>query len=226
MEPVRPSHSKLAAHSPLHVRQRPVCISPPSREELKQMFEKQAEDLHCHLLKEAFNPELEILRKREVELRQTVMELKQVVAKQARIIVAVKRENHELKGQLTHMQQVVSENEELLLAMQLSSLGASNPEPNPVDVDHMSYEQLLALEEEMGSVSTGLSPQAIEALEVYKVTREMKEQTPTCAICMHEHGLYEQVLVLPQCGHFYHQPCIQQWLSKKNRCPVCQTTVV
>lgn len=27
------------------------------------------------------------------------------------------------------------------------------------------------------------------------------------------------------CGHSYHVHCIKQWLSRKNACPVCKTTV-
>lgn len=68
MEPVRPSHSKHPVHSPLHLHQRPLSRSPSSHEELKQMFEKKAEDLHCHLLQEAQSQEVHKLQLREVEL--------------------------------------------------------------------------------------------------------------------------------------------------------------
>jgi hypothetical protein len=68
MEPVRPSYSKQPTHSPLHIRQRPLVRSPSSHEELKQMFEKKAEDLHCHLLKETQGQEVQKLQQREVEL--------------------------------------------------------------------------------------------------------------------------------------------------------------
>lgn len=141
--------------------------------------------------------------------------------KQARVIATVKKENQELRRQLEQTQRLVSENEEMLLAMQLSSLEAGSPDRSPVDIDSMSYERLLALEEEMGSVSTGLSPHSLAALQYHQVD---DKQDQKCSVCMED--LKEAgAVMLPQCGHYYHRQCVEQWLALKNCCPVCRMPV-
>ena len=231
MESVRPANSKSSPQSPPTQRARiPVLLRPhpsPALREEKPALEKKAEDLHSLLLlrenANAQSAEVSRLRRREIDLMKTLLEMKQVVVKQAQALCSMKRENHRLKLQLTQTQRLISENEEVLLALQLSSLEGPQEE---VDVDRMTYEQILALEEEIGSVCTGLHQRDIERMEVRRVDVEMREQAPLCSVCMNDHQLTDLVLVLPQCGHFYHKPCIEQWLSKKNRCPVCQTPTI
>lgn len=152
-----------------------------------------------------------------------MLELRQAMVKQARVIVAVKKENQELRVQLAQTQRLVAENEEMLLAMQLSSLEASSSDGNPVDIDHMSYERLLALEEEMGSVSTGLSPQSLASLQ-YREVGDLGE-VQKCSVCMEDLAKEQVAVRLPLCGHVYHQPCVEQWLTVKNCCPVCRLAV-
>lgn len=142
--------------------------------------------------------------------------------KQARVIATVRKENQELRRQLEQTQRMVSENEEMLLAMQLSSLEAGSADSSPVDIDSMSYERLLALEEEMGSVSTGLSPHSLAALQYHPV--DDKKQDQKCSVCMEDLKQAEAVM-LPQCAHLYHRQCVEQWLALKNCCPVCRMPV-
>ena len=147
------------------------------------------------------------------------------MVKQARVVVAVKKENQELRVQLAQTQRLVSENEEMLLAMQLSSLEASSSDRSPVDIDHMSYERLLALEEEMGSVPTGLSPQSLANLHYQEVCGQANSEVQKCSVCMEDLATEQAAVRLPLCGHVYHQPCVEQWLAVKNCCPVCRMVV-
>ncbi|KAL6888672.1 hypothetical protein ACP4OV_009698 [Aristida adscensionis] len=101
-----------------------------------------------------------------------------------------------------------------------------------MDIDNMSYEELLALEERIGSVSTALSEeQFLKCLtrSVYSpVAAEVNKSAADdikCSICQEEYMEGEEVGRLP-CEHQYHVCCIHQWLRQKNWCPVCKASAV
>ncbi|KAJ6850370.1 putative E3 ubiquitin-protein ligase HIP1 isoform X1 [Iris pallida] len=98
-----------------------------------------------------------------------------------------------------------------------------------LDVDNMSYEELLALEERIGDVSTGLSEERIS-----KCLKQRKHSSTTvtilvepepCCICQEEYMEGEDLGAL-DCGHDFHAACIKQWLTHKNLCPICKTTAL
>ncbi|GAV83797.1 zf-RING_2 domain-containing protein [Cephalotus follicularis] len=98
-----------------------------------------------------------------------------------------------------------------------------------LDVDNMSYEELLALEERIGDVSTGLSEETIlKLMKQRKYTSIIKESSADqepCCICQEEYGDGDDVGML-DCGHDFHTNCIRQWLLQKNLCPICKTTAL
>ncbi|XP_037464020.1 probable E3 ubiquitin-protein ligase ZFP1 [Triticum dicoccoides] len=97
-------------------------------------------------------------------------------------------------------------------------------------VDNMNYEELLALEDRIGYVSTGLrEDEIVRGLRVGKnLPFDRKhfstETKRSCSICQEEFEASEEVGRL-SCGHGYHVHCIKQWLSRKNACPLCKTAV-
>ncbi|KAK6274250.1 hypothetical protein POUND7_011333 [Theobroma cacao] len=103
-----------------------------------------------------------------------------------------------------------------------------------LDIDNMSYEELLALEERMGSVSTALSEEALSKCltkSIYEATSsedgnvscEGEKDDVKCSICQEEYVIGDEVGRL-QCEHRYHVACIQQWLRVKNWCPICKAS--
>ncbi|TYJ42549.1 hypothetical protein E1A91_A03G096900v1 [Gossypium mustelinum] len=95
-----------------------------------------------------------------------------------------------------------------------------------LDVDNMSYEELLALEERIGNVSTGLSEETIlNRLERRKYSSAPGAQLEAepCCVCQEEYNDGEDIGTL-ECGHGFHADCIKQWLMHKNLCPICKTT--
>ncbi|PIN17932.1 Anaphase-promoting complex (APC), subunit 11 [Handroanthus impetiginosus] len=96
-----------------------------------------------------------------------------------------------------------------------------------LDVDNMSYEELLALEERIGNVCTGLSEETIMSrLKQQKcVETKLKDEgeAEPCSICREEYNDGEDLGIL-ECGHEFHKDCIKQWLMQKNLCPICKTT--
>lgn len=45
-----------------------------------------------------------------------------------------------------------------------------------------------------------------------------------CAICLNDYADGEQLRVLP-CDHFFHPPCVDEWLRTHNACPMCKAAV-
>ncbi|KAE8667756.1 putative Catalytic [Hibiscus syriacus] len=99
-----------------------------------------------------------------------------------------------------------------------------------LDIDDMSYEQLLELGDKIGYVNTGLKEDEISRC-IRKTKGSMKKDIATnvpvhvdnkCSICQEEYEADEEMGKLC-CGHSFHIPCIKQWLLQKNACPVCKT---
>ncbi|VAH22880.1 unnamed protein product [Triticum turgidum subsp. durum] len=102
-----------------------------------------------------------------------------------------------------------------------------------LDIDGMTYEELLALQEQIGDVNTGLPERYIcQNLRVhwYVVPRaargsDQSVEKDACIICQEEFEARDLVGAL-DCGHKYHEVCIRQWLMVKNLCPICKATAL
>ncbi|KAJ6819005.1 E3 ubiquitin-protein ligase MBR2-like [Iris pallida] len=101
-----------------------------------------------------------------------------------------------------------------------------------LDIDNMTYEELLALEEKMGTVSTALPEEALSKClkkSIYIPLSHFPGITPCgyddtkCSICQEDYVAGEELANLA-CDHCYHVDCIYQWLSQKNWCPICKTS--
>ncbi|XP_076926522.1 uncharacterized protein LOC143589721 isoform X2 [Bidens hawaiensis] len=103
-----------------------------------------------------------------------------------------------------------------------------------LDIDNMSYEELLALEDEIGVVSTALSEEELSKclkIGVYKPLHinECKLRgdwclnDTKCSICQEEFISGDEIGSM-RCDHGFHAACINQWLRLKNWCPVCKAS--
>ncbi|XP_020240153.1 probable E3 ubiquitin-protein ligase ZFP1 [Cajanus cajan] len=97
-----------------------------------------------------------------------------------------------------------------------------------MDIDNMSYEDLLALGERIGHVSTGLSEDLISKYlrETIYCSSEPSQEEGTCAICLEEYKNMDDVGTLKTCGHDYHVGCVKKWLSMKKVCPICKASAM
>ena len=57
-------------------------------------------------------------------------------------------------------------------------------------------------------------------IEIQDVNK-LEEANRKCMICLEEFKSKEKVTALP-CIHFFHTQCIQEWIERKNECPVCK----
>lgn len=69
----------------------------------------------------------------------------------------------------------------------------------------------------------GLSPEQLRGYPPTAVTDDMLSST--CCICLEEFEMDQKVRVMP-CQHKFHQRCIDTWLAKEARCPLCKGEVV
>ena len=80
-------------------------------------------------------------------------------------------------------------------------------EDDDVDVDEMSYEQLLELGEKIGKVSKGLSEQQFQKLE-----RVVCSVADKCLICQDSLIIGAECIKL-KCGHIYDTDCLKSWFQ-------------
>ncbi|KMT13083.1 hypothetical protein BVRB_4g086250 [Beta vulgaris subsp. vulgaris] len=106
-----------------------------------------------------------------------------------------------------------------------------------LDIDDMSYEELLALSERIGTVSTGLSEGDIRChlkTRRYSSTAatinleelpSVEQNNDSCIICQDEYENNDKLGTLA-CGHEYHVDCLKKWLLLKNVCPICKSAAL
>eukprot|EP00252_Welwitschia_mirabilis_P008883 TRINITY_DN21131_c0_g1_i1.p1 TRINITY_DN21131_c0_g1~~TRINITY_DN21131_c0_g1_i1.p1 ORF type:complete len:400 (-),score=60.20 TRINITY_DN21131_c0_g1_i1:685-1884(-) len=99
-----------------------------------------------------------------------------------------------------------------------------------LDVDSMTYEDLLELGDRIGYVNTGLTEETIKcclrktsAPLFQNETCFQMELERKCSICQDEYEANDELGKL-YCGHSYHAECIKQWLLQKNLCPICKAS--
>lgn len=68
----------------------------------------------------------------------------------------------------------------------------------------------------------GAAPGLVETLPLVPYLDDGREAS--CAVCLDEFAEEQHVRQLP-CGHRFHAPCIDQWLARSTRCPLCSRDV-
>uniref|UniRef100_A0A672U6M1 RING-type E3 ubiquitin transferase n=2 Tax=Strigops habroptila TaxID=2489341 RepID=A0A672U6M1_STRHB len=121
--------------------------------------------------------------------------------------------------------------------LQLLALQGLNPGRHTSAMQE-SYEELLQLEDRLGSVSRGAVQNTIERFTFphkYKKRRPQEgkagqedgEESDTdekCTICLSMLEDGEDVRRLP-CMHLFHQVCVDQWLATSKKCPICRVDI-
>ncbi|GJN22149.1 hypothetical protein PR202_gb09690 [Eleusine coracana subsp. coracana] len=75
-----------------------------------------------------------------------------------------------------------------------------------------------------GGGAGGLSAEEVGELP----SHELKEGAAAgdCAVCLDAFRVGDQCRVLPGCDHGFHAECVDSWLRKSRRCPICRAVVV
>ncbi|XP_019421952.1 PREDICTED: uncharacterized protein LOC109331728 isoform X2 [Lupinus angustifolius] len=99
-----------------------------------------------------------------------------------------------------------------------------------LNIDNMTYEQLLDLSERIGYVNAGLKEDEMGCnirKTKFKFSHDASKNLidKKCTICQEEYEADDELGKL-NCKHSYHVRCIKQWVAQKNFCPVCKQQVV
>lgn len=106
---------------------------------------------------------------------------------------------------------------------EMNDPGNSNNNSLYPNVDQMTYEQILELEEQIGNISNGLSDEEMKHLKREKYIK-YKYLDDKCIICQYAFKELETIVVFP-CNHCFHFPCIKPWLSTQHHCPLCKKDI-
>ena len=194
--------------------------------------------------KELLNTKKDISRLESIHdsKKKDLDELISKLSKTNESIEALQKENNDLQRKIFILQNNLSQRqnqrqnnieqirsfrflETLLLSQILNSVEEDGEVNGDVvaNIDNMTYEELLELEEKIGNVSKGLNNVQIKKLPI-DLYKKGKYNNDKCIICQYEYKLREKVKLLP-CKHIFHPECIDEWLKNEKKCPFCKSEV-
>ena len=71
---------------------------------------------------------------------------------------------------------------------------------------------------------TGLDRPTVESYPktVWGESYELSKDNGPCAICLSDYKPKDAVRTIPECNHYFHADCIDEWLKLNVTCPVCR----
>ncbi|XVF12972.1 hypothetical protein REPUB_Repub08aG0166600 [Reevesia pubescens] len=97
----------------------------------------------------------------------------------------------------------------------------NNQHPNPEALSNSVAPRL-------DTVAKGLDGQTIEAYPITLLGESKRLPRPsdnTCPICLSEYQAKEKLRTIPDCKHYFHAICIDEWLKLNAACPLCRNTL-
>lgn len=85
--------------------------------------------------------------------------------------------------------------------------------------------QLPFIPDYSSSLSKGLCQDTIESLPRSRFSDVARHQMRECAICLIDFQPGNACRELPGCGHVFHESCIDLWLLRCGKCPLCQNRI-
>ena len=174
----------------------------------------------------------EKIKEKQKIVEQKNNQIKNIKENISKMNESIKTKNENIEKMMKELDDFRKQNEDLEkkindIAEELDEAGGldlsgslSVGQPN---VDEMTYEQLLELEEQMGSVANGLTEEEIKNLKYDKYVKD-KYSEDKCIICQYNFIELESIVGLP-CKHFFHFNCLKPWVDKQHYCPLCKTNI-
>ncbi|XP_072967166.1 RING-H2 finger protein ATL67-like [Typha angustifolia] len=105
------------------------------------------------------------------------------------------------------------------------------PSPNPHPIPNsLALPRVIFVAEEDDdngggdeTVAVGLDPAAISSYPKFPYSGG-KGGEGVCSICLCEYKEGEMLRLMPDCGHYFHLPHIDEWLRRNASCPLCRTS--
>lgn len=83
-----------------------------------------------------------------------------------------------------------------------------------------------------GHSATGVDQKVLDAIPVLSYSTKIIEgelfrvDQSECVVCLGELEEGDMVRLLPNCGHAFHVPCIDEWFLAHSNCPICRAPIV
>jgi chromosome segregation ATPase len=145
----------------------------------------------------------------------------------------LKNENENLKNQVSQFKEKIEnlskeENrvgKETLLYhyfVEMNNQILQSLNENTLNLDNMTYEELLALEDKIGYVNKGFKKEDISKIKSEKYN---SDDNVNCVICQEYLKKGDEIKKL-NCNHLFHIKCIDTWLLKEKNCPFCKEEII
>ncbi|MCL7035640.1 hypothetical protein MKW94_005746 [Papaver nudicaule] len=82
----------------------------------------------------------------------------------------------------------------------------------------------------LGDIEVGLDEVTLESYpkllywEAKLQTKHTTADGSCCSICLADYKSTDVTRILPDCGHFFHQKCVDPWLLQHPTCPICRAS--
>ena len=76
-------------------------------------------------------------------------------------------------------------------------------------------------------VVMGLDGPTIESFpktQLGESKRLPKPNDNTCPICLSEYQANDTLRTIPECNHYFHATCVDEWLKMNGTCPICRNS--
>ena len=95
----------------------------------------------------------------------------------------------------------------------------------PLHTLHMSFPFIPIAPPQPSGPQPGMSAAQLAQLDESVWQRPSADDETVCAVCLCELVEGERVRRLPKCSHAFHVACIDSWLQRRAKCPLCVQTV-
>lgn len=82
-----------------------------------------------------------------------------------------------------------------------------------------------------GDIETGLDEATLESYPKFLYSEAKLQTKPSttadvscCSICLSDYISSDITRLLPDCGHLFHQKCVDPWLLQHPTCPICRAS--
>lgn len=99
--------------------------------------------------------------------------------------------------------------------------------PSPHNQRSSNHPSITISLEPLPSFVTGLDGATIEKypkILIGESGRLLKPSDNTCSICLSEYEPKETLRSIPECNHYFHAACIDEWLKMNGTCPICRNS--
>lgn len=95
----------------------------------------------------------------------------------------------------------------------------------PVGVTHSNHHTTITVEAPEPCIDQSVCTFPSLQFSKAKLCSSTSSSSSSCSICLMDYKECDFLRMLPACGHFFHDKCVDPWLRINLTCPVCRTPI-